>query len=80
MNTRKKLFFACGIGLAAASAQAEVTFNGFATLAGGVASIDDEPGLDLSADPFSSQPSRLFGYDDQLDYENNSLLDRKSVV
>lgn len=74
MNTRKKLFFACGLGLAAASAQAEVNFNGFATLAGGIANIDDDPGIDLSADPFSSQPTTFFGYDDKFDYENNSLL------
>ena len=74
MNTRKKLFFACGIGLAAASAQAEITFYGFATLDGGIGNIDDNPGLDLSADPFSDQPTRLFGYDDKLDFENNSLL------
>lgn len=59
MNTRKKLFFACGIGLAAASAQAEVTFNGFATLAGGSTLSDED---------------RLFGYDEKFDYENNSLL------
>lgn len=59
MNTRNKLFFACGLGLAAVSAQAEVNFNGFATLAGGSTLSEDD---------------RLFGYDEKFDYENNSLL------
>lgn len=72
MNTRKKLFFACGIGLAAASAQAEVTFNGFATLAGGTTLSVDDDLVDKYED--DGRTENLFGYDDKFDYENNSLL------
>lgn len=47
------------VGTAASTAQAEITFNGFASIVGGVTTSSDD---------------RLYGYDDNFDFSEGSLL------
>lgn len=58
MKNMKKSLLAASIMVAAASAQADVTINGFGNVVGGIASSDDV----------------VLNFDDNIDFQNDSLF------
>lgn len=59
MNKYGRLIFLIAAGTLSATTQAEVNLHGFATLAGGITTSDDE---------------NLHGYDDTFNFQENSLM------